>query len=199
MKNKYIALVIHHSSYAVRLIHSFIHSISNATTLHSRLWSSLSWSWPIQCFVASRRKDWTRYVCCSKENDTAEGADARSVHEPSFLLSQSLADLPASVIGHAQHSSVGGVLSRMTECGSAPSHEQRSRRTTGRGKLTLVWVWFMLFEDRGYAGLSNLYEQNVSRPSGSEWRCQNTTNDDAPRMCRYFWLQYCSILQHSIA
>jgi hypothetical protein len=74
------------------------------------------------------------------------------------------------VIGHAQHSSVGGVLSRMTECGSAPSHEQSSRRTMGRGKLTLVWVWFKLFEDRGYVGLSNLCVQNVSSPSGSEWR-----------------------------
>jgi hypothetical protein len=78
------------------------------------------------------------------------------VHEPSSLLSHSLAEQPASVIGHAQLSVVRGALSRMTECGSAPSHEQRARRIMWRGKLTLVWVQFKLFEDRDKAGLSNL-------------------------------------------
>jgi hypothetical protein len=58
------------------------------------------------------------------------------------------------MIGHAQLSAVRGALSRMTECGSASYYEQRARRTKRRGKLTLAWVQFKLFEDRGKVGLS---------------------------------------------
>jgi hypothetical protein len=54
-------------------------------------------------------------------------------------------------------------------CGSAPAHEQRARRTAGRRKLTLVGVWFKLFKDRGYVGLSSLYVQKIRPPSESEW------------------------------
>jgi hypothetical protein len=111
---------------------------------------------PIHCSLVYKRDNSN---CWLTENDLKEGADAQRTNL--LLFSHSLAELPASVIGHAQLSVVRGALSRMTECGSAPCHEQRARRTTWRGKLTLVWVQFKLFEDRDKVGLSNLYVQYV--------------------------------------